>query len=330
LIPSVCNKCSQSKNIFHSDSNPHPIKGYLYIAGAAFCWAISASLGKAVFTAKLIPNAKTLPPLGPAILAQTRVSFALLLLVPVMLAFGGVDALRMRRPEVFRCMLLGVFGLVGANYFYYLAIEKSTVATAIIVQYTAPVWVLLYMVARGAQRATAQRVMAVALAVVGAALAIGLFSSAQIRASAFGIVASLGAAFSFSFQTIYGHDILLNNPRWKVMLYSLLGATLFWLVLNPPNRIVAAHYSGQQWIFLLVFAITSMLLPITFYYSGLQYLDATRAIVTSCLEPIFAILCAALALHENLRWIQVVGVVIVLAATVLVQLPERQPAAADA
>jgi drug/metabolite transporter (DMT)-like permease len=283
-----------------------------------------------VFTAKLIPNAKTLPPLGPAILAQTRVSFALLLLVPVMLAFGGVDALRMRRPEVFRCMLLGVFGLVGANYFYYLAIEKSTVATAIIVQYTAPVWVLLYMVARGAQRATAQRVMAVALAVVGAALAIGLFSSAQIRASAFGIVASLGAAFSFSFQTIYGHDILLNNPRWKVMLYSLLGATLFWLVLNPPNRILAAHYSGQQWIFLLVFAITSMLLPITFYYSGLQYLDATRAIVTSCLEPIFAILCAALALHENLRWIQVVGVVIVLAATVLVQLPERQPAAADA
>jgi drug/metabolite transporter (DMT)-like permease len=287
-------------------------------------------LGKAVFTAKLIPNAKALPPLGPAILAQTRVSFALLLLLPIMLAFGGLDSVRMPRREVLRSMLLGVFGLVGSNYFYYLAIEKSTVATAIIVQYTAPVWVLLYMVARGAQRATAQRVMAVALAVVGAALAIGLFSSAQIRASAFGIVASLGAAFSFSFQTIYGHDILLNNPRWKVMLYSLLGAALFWLILNPPNRIVAAHYSGQQWIFLLVFAITSMLLPITFYYSGLQYLDATRAIVTSCLEPIFAILCAALALHEGLRWIQVVGVAIVLSATVLVQLPEKRSVAADA
>ena len=165
--------------------------------------------------------------------------------------------------------------------------------------------------------------MAVALAVVGAALAIGLFSRAQIRASAGGIVASLGAAFSFAFQTVYGHDILSKNPRWKVMLYSLVGATLFWLVLNPPNRIAAAHYSGQQWLFLLVFAITSMLLPITFFFSGLQYLDATRAIVTSCLEPIFAILCAALALHEGLSWVQVVGVGIVLAATVLVQLPER-------
>jgi len=276
-----------------------------------------------VFTAKLIPNARSLPLLGPAILAQTRVSFALLLLIPILLAMGGVDAIRMPRRDVLRCMILGVFGLVGANYFYYLAIEKSTVATAIIVQYTAPVWVLLYLVVRGVQRATAQRVMAVALAVVGAALAIGLFSRAQIRASAAGIVASLGAAFSFAFQTVYGHDILSKNPRWKVMLYSLVGATLFWLVLNPPNRIVAAHYSGQQWLFLLVFAITSMLLPITFFFSGLQYLDATRAIVTSCLEPIFAILCAALALHEGLSWVQVVGVGIVLAATVLVQLPER-------
>jgi len=92
--------------------------------------------------------------------------------------------------------------------------------------------------------------------------------------------------------------------------------------LNPPNRILAAHYSGSQWIFLLVFAVTSMLVPIAFYFSGLQHLDATRAIVTSCLEPIFAILCAAIFVHEGLSWIQVVGVVIVLVATVIVQLPE--------
>jgi drug/metabolite transporter (DMT)-like permease len=112
------------------------------------------------------------------------------------------------------------------------------------------------------------------------------------------------------------------NPRWKVTLYALLGASIFWLILNPPYRIFAAHYSGNQWLFLLVFSITSMLVPIAFYFSGLQHLDATRAIVTSCLEPIFAILCAAIFLHEGLSWIQITGVVIVLVATVIVQLPE--------
>lgn len=277
-----------------------------------------------MFTAKLIPNARELSPLGPVILSQMRVSFSFLLLLPLLLLGGGSDAVRFPKREILRSMLLGVLGLAGANYFYYLAIEKSTVATAIIVQYTAPVWVLLYMVVRGLQRPTAKRVLAVLLAVVGAALAIGVLNSAQIRANASGIAASLGAAFSFAFYTVYGHDVLSANPRWKVTLYALLGASLFWLILNPPNRILAAHYSGQQWLFLLIFSVTSMLVPIAFYFSGLQHLDATRAIVTSCLEPIFAILCAAIFLHEGLSWIQVVGVVIVLVATIVVQLPETK------
>jgi drug/metabolite transporter (DMT)-like permease len=290
---------------------------------AAFLWGVSAVLGRAVFTGKLALNGELLHPIDPIILSQTRTSFSLLVLLPLLVGRRGWRRIKLPATDLIQCLMLGMFGVAASNYFYYVAIQRTSVAIAIIVQYTAPVWVLLYLVVRGVQRATAQRVMAVALAVVGAALAIGLFSRAQIRASAAGIVASLGAAFSFAFQTVYGHDILSKNPRWKVMLYSLVGATLFWLVLNPPNRIVASHYSGQQWLFLLVFAITSMLLPITFFFSGLQYLDATRAIVTSCLEPIFAILCAALALHEGLSWVQVMGVGIVLAATVLVQLPER-------
>src|SRR5205823_10289297 len=132
---------------------------------------------------------------GPMILSQMRVSFSFLIMLPLLLLFGGREAVRFPRREIVRSMILGL-GLAGANFFYYLAIDKSTVATAIIVQYTAPVWVLLYMVARGFQRPTAQRVLAVLLAVIGAALAIGVLDSAQIKANFAGIIASLGAAFS--------------------------------------------------------------------------------------------------------------------------------------
>jgi len=44
-----------------------------------------------------------------------------------------------------------VLGVAVSNYFYYVAIQKTNVATAIILQYTAPVWVLLYVVARGSR-----------------------------------------------------------------------------------------------------------------------------------------------------------------------------------
>ena len=52
--------------------------------------------------------------------------------------------------------------------------SKTSVATAITLQYTAPIWVLFYMVARGRQRATLKRAGAVVLVVAGVLLAVGV------------------------------------------------------------------------------------------------------------------------------------------------------------
>ena len=85
----------------------------------------------------------------------------------------------------------------------------------------------------------------------------------------------------------------------------------FWLVLNPPWKIAAQHYSSVQWLFMLIFSIASMLIPFSLYFTGLQHLDATRAIVTACLEPVWAILLTAMILGELVTPIQVVGIVVV-------------------
>ena len=302
----------------------HPVRGYLYIAGAALFWGISASLGRAVFTGRLFRGAQTWPEIDPLILAQTRTTFSLIVLAPFLLARRGRQILSLPKVDFWRCLLLGTLGVAASNYFYYLAIQKTNVATAIILQYTAPVWVLLYMVVRGFQAPTVQRIVSVGLAVVGSALAIGIVGGAGLRFSGWGIGAAMVAAFSFAFYNVFGHGLLVRHDRWKILLYTLLGAALCWMVINPPWKIAGAHYVGTQWVFLAVFAIVSVLIPFSFYFSGLQHLDATRAIVTSCLEPVFSILIAAVALGEVVRPLQALGIVIVLTATVLVQLPSRQ------
>jgi drug/metabolite transporter (DMT)-like permease len=301
----------------------HPIRGYLFIASAALCWGISASLGRAAFTGRLVTG-QALPPIGPLILAQTRVTIALLVLAPVLLARREAAGLKMARADLLRALLIGVLGVAASNYFYYLAIQKTNVATAIILQYTAPVWVLLYMVARGVQKATASRVLSVGLAVVGSALAIGAVGTVGFRINPVGVAAGMAAAFSFAYYNIFIPPLLKRHDRWKVLLYILAGTTLCWLLVNPPWRIVANHYSRAQWEFLAVFSIISVLLPFSFYIAGLQYLDSTRAIVTSCLEPVFSILIAALTLGELVRPVQVAGIIVVLVATVLVQLSGRE------
>ena len=304
-------------------TRPHPIRGYLFIAGAALCWGISASLGRAAFTGRLVTG-HALPPIGPLILAQTRVTLALVVLGPVLLARRGAARLSMSRADFGRAVLIGVLGVAASNYFYYLAIQKTNVATAIILQYTAPVWVLLYMVARGVQKATAARVVSVALAVVGSALAIGVVGTGGFRINPIGLAAAMAAALSFAYYNIFIPPLLQHHDRWKVLLHILVGSVLCWLVINPPWRVFAEHYSLAQWTYLTVFSVISVLLPFSFYIAGLQYLDATRAIVTSSLEPVFSILIAALTLGELVRPVQVVGIVVVLAATVLVQLSGKE------
>jgi len=306
-------------------AGPHPLRGYFYIASAAFLWGISATLGRAAFTGHLLPGGASLNTIDPLILSQSRATLSLAVLLPVLLARRGASALRVPGRDLVRFFLLGILGVAASNYLYYLAIQRTNVATAIILQYTAPVWVLLYTVARGAQgrRPSLRRIAAVGLAVVGCALAVGFVGSGGFRMDAVGVIAALLAAFSFAFYNVGGHSVLARYDRWKVLLWVLVAASTFWIFVNPPWKIVAAHYGWQQWGFMLVFSLVSVLGPFSCYFAGLQHLEPTRAIVASCLEPVFSIVIAALVLGELLRPMQTVGIVLVLVAIVLIQLPER-------
>jgi drug/metabolite transporter, DME family len=300
------------------------VEGYAFIAGAALFWGISASLGRAVFTGRLPGAFGALKPIDPLILAQSRSTIALLLLAPVLFARRGKGVLMASRRDLAIAFVVGILGVAASNYFYYLAIQKTNVATAIVLQYTAPMFVLIYMVARGFQRASPRRVFSVVLSVVGCALAIGIIGPGKFKTDTLGIIAAMTAAVSFAYYNVAAATLLERYDRWRVLLWVLLGAALFWMVVNPPWVIARSHYSAGHWLFMTVFAVTSILLPYSFYFGGLKHLDATRAVVTSCLEPVFSIAIAAMFLGELVGPVQMLGMALVLAATVVVQLPDRR------
>lgn len=318
---------------------PSPILGYFCIGGAALCWGISATMGRAVFLGRLHLFGAAVAPVQPLMLAQSRTTLAALVLFPALWLTRGRHGVRMQPRDIRDCAILGILGIAASNYLYYLAIQRTNVATAIILQYLAPVFVLLWMLWRKLQPPTVSRIGGVLVAVLGCVLAIGIVSRSphfpglaiipgQMRFDLVGVLAALLAAVSFAFYNVFGHRLVAAHDRWTVIAWALAGAALAWLFVNPPWRVAAAHYSRPQWAFMALFSFTSILVPFSLYFTGLHHLDATRAIVTSCLEPVFSILIAALALGEWVGKIQMVGILLVLASTILVQLETQSEGSA--
>ena len=303
----------------------HPWRGYLFIAIATFCWGAAATAGKAIFSGRVFAGRAQISPL---VLSQARTSFAVVVLACFLLLRFGPSFFRITRRDLLLCLLTGILGLAGSNYFYYLAIEKGSVAIAITLQYIAPVWVLMAMVLSGRERFTWGRIIAVVLAMLGTAMTIDVFH-AGLSFKAMGVLGGLIASFSFAFYNIAAQDLVARNHQFKVMFYALLAASVLWLIVNPPQKLIAQHFTSAQWVFLFLFACLSTLLPYFFYFSGLKYLDPTRAIIASCLEPVFAILFAMFFVGEKLLLVQAVGIAAVLTATLIVQLQPRLAAVAE-
>jgi len=238
----------------------------------------------------------------------------------------GAPGLVVPRQDLLRFLLIGVLGVAASNYLYYLAIQRTNVATAIILQYTAPVWVLLYTVCpRRGQGRHCVAPRAVALVVAGCVLAVGFHSGGVAsKLDTVGVIAALLAAFSFAFYNVGGHDVLARYDRWKVLLWVLASAATFWMFVNPPWKIWAAHYGRAAVgihadLFAGVCAGSVLVLlrrtPASganarrrgqLPGAGVQHRDRPRA-----------------ALGELLRPLRTLGIVVVLVAIVLIQLPER-------
>src|SRR5439155_18961294 len=124
---------------------------------------------------------------SPVVLSQARTTFSFIVVLLALLIRRGWRELRLPGRDLLRLFVLGLGGVAASNYFYYLAIQRTNVATAIIVQYTAPVWVLLYMVLRRAERLSLSKMASVLLAIIGIALVIGLFGHGGLQLDTLGV-----------------------------------------------------------------------------------------------------------------------------------------------
>ncbi len=283
------------------------LKGYLFIAIAATLWGASATIVKHLFNIQY-------PPL---IIVQTRVSIAFVILA-VFFLLTNPRSLGFRFRDVPHIFLVGVCGIAGSNYFYYFAIKESNVATAIVVQYSAPIMVALYAIAIQHEKMTRFKLLALIFSTAGIFLAVGGLNG-LLLANRKGIVFALAAAVAYAIFNLAGKPLTKKYSVWSSLVFALGAATLFWMVVQPPQTILAAGYSFTDWGVFALVSTTSILVPYSFYFFGLQYLSPTRAIITSTLEPVVAIATEFIFLGGTMGPLQIAGAVLVVGSIILLE-----------
>lgn len=282
------------------------LQGYIMVAAAACFWGASATLAKFLLNNRL----------DTLLLVQTRATFSAIVL-GVVLAVTAPHLFKVRAADLWRFALLGIFGLAGANFTYYVTIRESSVATAITIQYTAPLFVMAYEVFANEEQFSGAKLTAAILSLAGCFLAVTGLDLGTMRISSLGIITGVGSIFTFAFLTIFIRHLLAQYSMWTVTFYYIACASMFWLVVAPPVGMVSL--SGHNWTFLFVLAMVSVLIPNALYSAGLRYLVPSRAVITSTLEPVIAIVTASMVLGEVLSPVQSLGAALVIAAIILLQ-----------
>jgi drug/metabolite transporter (DMT)-like permease len=282
----------------------------LLVLGAALLWGGSASIAKHLFSAHQYDTIT---------ISQMRVSLSFVLYALYFLVTDR-SVFRIRRPDLKYFALLGILGLALSNFSYYFTIQKSTIATAVLTQYTSPVLVMLYTVLISKEEAfTRIKVLALMLAMAGCFLAVSGGNVSAIQLHGWAIVSSIGSALGFSTMIVGSKRMLQRYSVWTLLTYALGFATLVWLVINPPWQVLAQGYGWRDWGVFWFFGVATVLIPHTLYVSSLKTLEASRVGIASTMEPVIAIVVAFFALGEALNGIQIAGAAAVVAAVLLLQ-----------
>jgi drug/metabolite transporter (DMT)-like permease len=215
-------------------------------------------------------------------------------------------------------ILLGVIGIAGSNFTYYFTLNEINVATAIIMQYTAPILVVFYGVLSRSEKITSVKIISAFVSLLGCSLVVQIFDVEFLNLSKIGILSGVASSFCWAFFNIYGKKIGAKYNTWGNLTFALMFAGIFWLFFNPPWKVL--NYSTSEWLLFFVFAMLSVLIPYFFYFSGLKSIPPSSAIITSTFEPVVAIVSAWLIVGEKLSLMQIFGAFLVLTSIVLLQI----------
>ncbi len=263
---------------------------------------------------------------GSAVTARVLIAAAVLALPAAVSLRGRWYLLRSNLGLI---AAYGIIAVAGCQLAYFNAVDRMQVGVALLIEFTSPVAVLLWMWLRHHQRPGRLTVAGAALALAGLVLVLDLLSGADV--DSWGVAWALGAMIGAAFYWIISADEDNGLPGLALAAGGLSIGGLALLVAGGVGVIplaatradvTLAHTDVPWWIALLVLGIVTAALAYVLGIAATRRLGSRLASFIGLSEAVLAVVLAWLLLGEAPRSIQLIGGVLILAGVVTVRLGE--------
>jgi drug/metabolite transporter (DMT)-like permease len=255
------------------------------MAAAALCWSLGGLLIKSV----------AWPPLA---VAGGRGFIAA--------AFLAVFAPRFRFTWS-AAQIGGAVAYAATTILFVTATKLTTAANAILLQYTAPVWIALFGAWFLGERATRADWLTIAIVFGG----MGLFFCDDLRLAGFaGNLIALASGVAFAAMTLLLRKQKDTSAEESIFLGNLLAG-----VVGLPFMFSAQTFpSVRGWIALALLGVVQLGVSYLLYARAIRHITALEAVLIPVIEPILNPIWVLLALGERPGPLSLLGGVIVLSA----------------
>lgn len=261
------------------------------------------------------------------LIAFLRIAVGFILLIPLVISVSGKNGFKIDLQGLMLCLVLGVFSQAFFNITYIESIENVGVATASVLLYTAPIFVTAMSAIFLKETLTKQKIVALAINVLGCTLTVtgGNFNS--INFSVHGVVMGISAGFLYALMTIFGKITSSKNynPVTIVFYSFLFGSIVLAFFAKPWDSI-----QGLINVRFIMVAIGFGLIPTAgsyfFYMKGLsKNLQASKVPIIASVETVVAAIIGMGFLGEARGFIKIVGILcVVLSISVMSKQPKQE------
>jgi len=285
--------------------------GSLIVAASALSWGVIGVIVREL-------------PMPPLTIVGYRVLLSALSVALILVALRRWELLR---PPPWPVLALGA--LLAAHWgLYFAAIKQTSVASAVLITYAGPIVIALIAPLLIGERVPPVTIVALAVSAAGITLISLSGGSGNAAVRPTGVALAVGAAISMAVLIVLLKRFTAQVDPMRVVVYLDGTATaLLWPALVFP------HYrlSGASVVYLVLLGVVLTGLTGILYVLALRWVAATTVGVLSYLEPVSAVILAAVLLSQRLTTAVLVGGAAIVAAGLAVVLatPEPIPASVE-